>query len=339
MTGHHCRFCGKLFCDKCSTVRASYPVWFGYDSPQRVCEGCIPYLFNHRQQQKPDQVSAGSNSPILERKGSKEITFGRSPSSPSIDRHGFHTSGGNEGISLPLRFLHPFCTFAFWVCGMYEGGNFDRTLLSAAASIQVPFTADPIKSVERSEVTVPILWPYTEGTVGPPPDLLATLPESEKQTIPVLIFTPHTGSAPLPVLVWYHGGGFCLGSADNMVYQNICRALANRVGCIVVSVEYRLAPEFKFPTQVEDAWAALHWVYENIEQYGGDKERIAVGGDSAGGSISAVLSILCRERGFPILLRHQLLVYPCITSPLTDDIPSHMKYLDGPVVRSFPSTK
>jgi len=117
-----------------------------------------------------------------------------------------------------------------------------------------------------------------------------------------------------------------------MVYQTICRSLAHRTHCIVVSVEYRLAPEFKFPTQVEDAYSALKWVHTNAKSFGGDPERIAVGGDSAGGSLSAVCSILARERKFPVPLLHQLLVYPCITNPLTDDLESHVKYIDGPVL-------
>jgi len=313
---HHCRFCGGLFCNDCCHVQAAFPVWFGYETPQRVCEVCLPLLFNKRQE---------------EREKTMEISIIRSNSGPDLVASGFHTSK-EEILSLPLRFLHPLCKFAFWFSGMYEGGSFDRTYINAAACMNIPlFVGDPVKSIVKRSIPVPKKWPSYDDEEWETHSI-HNLADNQLVKMPLYIFTPEGNEKSLPILVWYHGGGFCLGSAENMVYQTICRSLAKRANCIVVSVEYRLAPEYKFPTQVEDAYAALRWVHENAESFGGDPSNIAVGGDSAGGSLSAVVSILARDREFPVNLKHQLLVYPCITDPLTNDIESHVKYAEGPVL-------
>ena len=124
--------------------------------------------------------------------------------------------------------------------------------------------------------------------------------------IPVRIYTP-VGTAPFPVLVYFHGGGWVIGNLDT--HDGICRSLANRVGCLVVSVDYRLAPEHRFPAAPEDCYAATRWLAEHAGSLGGDKGRIAVGGDSAGGNLAAVVALMARDRGGP-KLAFQLLVYP-----------------------------
>ena len=124
--------------------------------------------------------------------------------------------------------------------------------------------------------------------------------------IPVRIYTP-VGTAPFPVLVYFHGGGWVIGNLDT--HDGICRSLANRVGCLVVSVDYRLAPEHPFPAAPEDCYAATRWLAEHAGSLGGDKGRIAVGGDSAGGNLAAVVALMARDRGGP-KLAFQLLVYP-----------------------------
>jgi acetyl esterase len=111
----------------------------------------------------------------------------------------------------------------------------------------------------------------------------------------------------LPALVWFHGGGWTIGSLET--HDNTCRSLANAVGCIVVSVDYRLAPEHKFPAAADDAFAATQWVAEHAAELGGDPDRIAVGGDSAGGNLAAVVSLLARDAGGPAVV-FELLVYP-----------------------------
>jgi acetyl esterase len=124
--------------------------------------------------------------------------------------------------------------------------------------------------------------------------------------VPIRVYRPVDGL--LPVLVWYHGGGFVIGDLDTA--DGVARRLAVEAGCIVVSVDYRLAPEHPFPAAIEDAWAALEWVSGHADTMGGDPGRIAVGGDSSGGNLAAVTALRARDEG--IVLRHQLLVYPSV---------------------------
>lgn len=146
------------------------------------------------------------------------------------------------------------------------------------------------------------------------------------QPIKVRIYTPQASQeqASLPVLVWYHGGGFVIGDLDS--HDSACRALANQTECLVVAVDYRLAPEHKFPGAVEDCEAALHWVAAHATELGGDPGRIAVGGDSAGGNLAAVVALLAREKGGPKLC-FQLLIYPCVAPE--PETPSHHQFAEG----------
>jgi acetyl esterase len=124
--------------------------------------------------------------------------------------------------------------------------------------------------------------------------------------VPVRIYRP-SAAPTLPVILWFHGGGWVLGSIDT--HDNHCRHLARDVGAIVVSVGYRLAPEAKFPAAVDDCVAAWRWLVDHAAEIGGDPERLAVGGDSAGGNLAAVTCLAAREGGLdrPCF---QLLVYP-----------------------------
>ncbi|WP_135853381.1 alpha/beta hydrolase [Halorussus salinus] len=139
---------------------------------------------------------------------------------------------------------------------------------------------------------------------------------------------------PAPVLVYYHGGGWVLGTLDSI--DGVCRRLARRGECVVVSVDYRLAPEHPFPAAVDDADAALRWVADHAPSFGGDSERIAVGGTSAGGNLAAVTALRARdarrdpERDDPPDLARQFLLYP-----ITDyafDTDSYAENGDGPLL-------
>jgi len=124
--------------------------------------------------------------------------------------------------------------------------------------------------------------------------------------IRVRVYTPR-GGAPFPGLVFFHGGGFVLGDLDT--HDGLCRSLTNAAGCAVVSVDYRLAPEHPYPAAPEDCYAATQWVAKNGSELGIDVTRLAVGGDSAGGNLTAVTALHARDLGGPAL-RFQLMIYP-----------------------------
>jgi acetyl esterase len=123
--------------------------------------------------------------------------------------------------------------------------------------------------------------------------------------IPVRVYRPHA-AGPLPIVVYFHGGGWVVGSLTT--HDGICRALADSVPTVVVSVDYRMGPEHRFPAAVDDSFAALQWVHAHAAELGGDATRLAVAGDSAGGNLAAVTAQLARADG--PALAFQLLVYP-----------------------------
>lgn len=151
------------------------------------------------------------------------------------------------------------------------------------------------------------------------------VPTRDGATIRARLYQPVEPSwaEPAPALVYYHGGGFTVGSVDT--HDALCRMLARDGRCTVLSVDYRLAPEYKFPTAVEDAFDALTWLHAHAAEYGIDAERLAVGGDSAGGTLATVCAVLARDAGIKLAL--QLLIYPGTTGyQLTD---SHSRLANG----------
>ena len=155
-----------------------------------------------------------------------------------------------------------------------------------------------------------------------------TIGHGELTDIPVRIYWPPTSTiTPLPVVVFYHGGGFALGDLDT--HDPVARAHAVGAEAIVVSVDYRLAPEHPFPAGVDDCWAALQWVAEHAAELGGDPNRIAVAGDSAGGNLAAVMAQLARDErraraGVPAA------VVPDVIADLS--LPSFTENADAPIL-------
>ena len=147
------------------------------------------------------------------------------------------------------------------------------------------------------------------AALGPFPDVAAVadhrVPVAGGE-ITVRAYSPG-GRGPHPALVYYHGGGWVIG--DLYTHDGLCRSLTNAARCAVLSVDYRLAPESKYPVPVEDSYAALLWIVANADRLGIDRRRIAVGGDSAGGNLATVMALLSRDRGGP-RLAHQVLIYP-----------------------------
>ncbi|WP_460921848.1 alpha/beta hydrolase [Pontibacter brevis] len=123
------------------------------------------------------------------------------------------------------------------------------------------------------------------------------------------VFKPAGVNTPLPVWVYFHGGGFAIGSYD--VRDNFCKKIAEQASCAVVSVQYRLAPEHPFPEGLQDCYEATCWVAEHAHVFGGDGSKLAVGGESAGGNLAAVVSLMGRDRNGPKIL-HQTLLYPAV---------------------------
>ena len=168
---------------------------------------------------------------------------------------------------------------------------------------------------------------YLKGRVvsnPEPPELEKVTPlaiPASHGSIPARIYTPKTlrkADGLAPVLVFFHGGGWVIGDLDS--HDVVCRKLALEGELVVVSVDYRLAPEHKFPAAVDDAMAATKWIAENAKQLGVDASRLMVGGDSAGGNLAAVVAIAARDGNGPAIAG-QVLIYPA--TDFTMAHPSH----------------
>jgi acetyl esterase/lipase len=147
------------------------------------------------------------------------------------------------------------------------------------------------------------------AALGPFPDVAAVVDHRVAVSggeITVRAYSPD-GPGPHPALVYYHGGGWVIG--DLYTHDGLCRSITNAARCAVLSVDYRLAPESKYPVAVEDSYAALLWIVSNAERLGIDRRRMAVGGDSAGGNLATVMALMARDRTGPRLAL-QVLIYP-----------------------------
>jgi len=145
--------------------------------------------------------------------------------------------------------------------------------------------------------------------------------------IPLRVYRPAgvASSTALPALVYYHGGGWVIGDLDTHDVQ--CRQTAAEAGIVVVAVDYRLAPEHKFPAAVDDAWAATRWVVAHGSELGVNSRRIAVGGDSAGGNLAAVVALMARDAGNAPAIALQVLTYP--VTDLSSESKSYGDFADG----------
>ncbi|HXY24151.1 MAG TPA: alpha/beta hydrolase [Candidatus Acidoferrum sp.] len=254
-------------------------------------------------------------------------------------------------ISYGLTLLLPFPAFVLLAAVSGSGGSHARveqSFLSSQESQNVTATkselqvsTDPqVKTILDKMAAAGVARPTTVADVRKAylfyPKLSGT-PEQvfrieDRQipgpggNIPLRVYTPSSTSG-LPVLVFFHGGGFVAGSLDS--HDAPLRSVANRCACIVVSVAYRLAPENKYPAAPEDAYSATKWVAEHGGDIGGDPRRIAVGGDGAGGNLAAVVTLMARERGTPNLV-FQLLIYPSLDFSTVR--PSWWEETDAPTI-------
>ena len=165
------------------------------------------------------------------------------------------------------------------------------------------------------------------GTVAPNVDTVDRRIPTSYDQVPVRIYRPRDAATPAPVVVFFHGGGWVLGNLDQ--YEPLCSTLAADAGMVVVSVDYRLAPEHPYPAARDDCYDVTRWVAEHADELGVDPERLAVMGDSAGGNLAAVVSLLARDRGAPHI-RYQVLVYPA--TDVTMSSPSIEENAEAPLL-------
>jgi acetyl esterase len=225
--------------------------------------------------------------------------------SPRAQRRLFGPAPSVDGLTLASD-IHALIKLA----GMAGDNSFTGGLSPAEARVHnkrgaVASTAQPPIPMARVEgLQVP-------GQAGP---------------IPARFYAPGglPAEEPTPLLVYFHGGGWVIGDLDT--HDGVCRFLAAAAGTAVLSIDYRLAPEHPFPAAVEDAWAGFAWAEANAAQLGIDPARIAVGGDSAGGNMAAVVSLLAKAAGGPMPAM-QLLIYPPTDS--AGDLPSRNLFRDG----------
>src|SRR5712691_8391 len=193
-----------------------------------------------------------------------------------------------------------------------------KTVLDQLASLNGP----PIQELGVTEARALL---ERLAAIGGPPAEVARVEErtfaGPAGDVPVRIYRPTDDAGPQPVLVWFHGGGWVLGSIEGS--DLTCRNLAAQSGVVIVSVGYRLAPEHPYPSGLDDCYAALVWVTATAGDLGVDPDRVAVGGDSAGGNLAAVVALAARDRGGPAV-GFQLLVYP-----VTDALMSYPSVRDN----------
>ena len=179
----------------------------------------------------------------------------------------------------------------------------------------------PVQELTPEEVRANLAASF-EKLFGPP-DEVHSVEDADADGVPVRIYRPVETEEPSTALVYFHGGGWVAGSVE--VYDPLARAFAKRAGCIVISVDYRLAPEHPYPAALEDAWTATRWVTSNTEQLRLEPMKIGVGGDSAGGTLAAICARRARDHGIPIAA--QMLLYPITNHDL--NTPSYSLFSEG----------
>lgn len=205
------------------------------------------------------------------------------------------------------------------------GGKPIETLTPTEARLQ-PTPADAVKRLLQEKGQFPATAQVFSQEIS--------IPGGPLESIPAHVYTP-IGEGPFPVILYFHGGGFVL--ADSKTYEASILTLSQGVQAIVVAVDYHLAPEHPFPTQPNEAFAAYQWLRQHAGELNGDRQRIAVAGESAGGNLAVVTSLMARDKDVPLPL-HQLLIYPLVnndTQNASYEDNAHAKPLNAAMMHWF----
>jgi acetyl esterase len=188
-----------------------------------------------------------------------------------------------------------------------------------------------LAGIRRSRAGVMPAWPPFTWITGPVfGDVTCQdtcFAARDGHEVPLRVYRPSGSCEPLPVVVYFHGGGWVLGSTRG--YDPLCTFLARAVEAVVVSVDYRMAPEHRAPTAVHDCVDSVRWLAEHADSLGGDASHLGVSGDSAGGNLSAVVCQVVRDEGGPTI-SHQALLYPATDA--TKSQPSILEHAEGPIL-------
>ena len=184
---------------------------------------------------------------------------------------------------------------------------------------------DPLEA--RKQLNAYIMGLDTK--IEPVKSIRDTLVPSESYEIPIRIYMPE-GEGPFPLLIFIHGAGWVAGNLDT--HDNVCRCLSSRAKCVVVSVDYRLAPESKFPIPVEESYQVYEWILKNADLLNIDPERITIGGDSSGGNIAAAVCLMAKDRKNAKIV-FQLLINPALDLSVYDESYGNMKWFREQYIR------
>jgi len=187
----------------------------------------------------------------------------------------------------------------------------------------------PQVSGDPTEIPPEVMRQFYEAVARTGPEVFLIKNQViEEHDIPIRIYYPKKSVEPLPVIVYFHGGGWVIGSLET--HDEQCRSITNATEAVVISVDYRLAPEHPFPAAPNDCYAATCWIAENAQELGIDASRLAVTGDSAGGNLAAVVSQIARDEKKPEII-FQALIYPAVDVDLTR-WPSYKENADAPIL-------